>query len=107
MSAMNGIQKFGLRMPICTYLKKDLELPLNLSKVGCNKCVWQDKLNVWWHDMSYHNRETKHNEVCAVSTKTSQTGFTQSAHNTGKTQKQTHSLDNHASQTNIKSLRNI
>jgi hypothetical protein len=59
------------------------------------------------YDMSYHKQETKHKEVCAVWGKIGQIGFTQSAHKTGKTQKQTHSSDKHASQSNIKSLRNI
>jgi hypothetical protein len=38
--------KIWPKMPICTCFKKDMELPLNLSNVGCNKCVFQDKINV-------------------------------------------------------------
>jgi hypothetical protein len=67
MCALNGIQNFGLRMPICTYLKKDMELPLNLSKVGCNKYVWQDKISVWciWHELS-QTRDKTHRSVCCL-----------------------------------------
>jgi hypothetical protein len=66
MCAINGFQKFGLKMPICTYFKKDMELPLNLSKVGCNKCVWQEKISVWciWHELSQTRDKTQRSVCC-------------------------------------------
>jgi hypothetical protein len=75
MCAMNGIQRFGLKMPICTFFKKDMELPLNLSKVGCNKCVWQDEISVWciWHELTQPIDKTQRS-VCYLG-QTGQTGF--------------------------------
>jgi hypothetical protein len=76
-------QKFGVKMPICTYFKKDMEIPLNLSKVGCNKCVWQDKISVWciWHELTQPRDKTQRS-VCCLGQKpvrpvseTGQTGF--------------------------------
>jgi hypothetical protein len=67
MCAKNGIPKIWPNMPICTYFKKDKELPLNLSKVGCNRCVWQDKISVWciWQELAQPRGKT-HRSVCCL-----------------------------------------